>query len=135
MIKRDEEILMMARTIWAEARGESRLGRLGVGSVIKNRVDTSRRFGRSVTEVVLAPKQFSCYNRAVSIKRLLQPTRYDSKSVWEKCLAIAEDVMSGKVDDPTDGATHYCRYDCHPKWREKMIETTRIGSHVFMREA
>lgn len=47
----------LARTMWAEARGEGKLGMKHVGSVVLNRVG-HRDFPSSVREVVLQRNQF-----------------------------------------------------------------------------
>lgn len=52
---------IMGMTIYAEARGEARYGRIAVGTVILERVDHRDWDGKTIEEVCLMPYQFSCY--------------------------------------------------------------------------
>lgn len=56
-ISRDQ-IILLARVIHGEARGESFLGKVAVGSVILNRVQ-DKNFPKSIREVILERGQFS----------------------------------------------------------------------------
>lgn len=59
----EEDLYYLSRTMWAEARGEGRLGMLHVGSVILNRVKDTR-FPDTIRRVVLQPRQFSVWNQS-----------------------------------------------------------------------
>ena len=52
----------LARTIMAEAGNQPYEGQVAVGQVVKNRVD-SGRWGKNYSDVLLAPRQFSAYNK------------------------------------------------------------------------
>jgi Mg-chelatase subunit ChlD len=58
----DSEHMILARAIFGEARSESKPGKIGVGGVIKNRVDNPRWWGSSYHTVILKPSQFSAFN-------------------------------------------------------------------------
>ncbi len=53
-----DDIMLLARIIYAEARGEAPKGKVAVGSVIVNRVEDGR-FPDSVRDVILEQGQFS----------------------------------------------------------------------------
>jgi len=57
-ISRDQ-IILLARVIHGEARGESFLGKVAVGSVILNRVEDKKNFPNTIREVILERGQFS----------------------------------------------------------------------------
>ena len=56
------DIIIMAKTIWGEARGEDYQGQVAVGWVIRNRCEEGGWFGNSIREVCLKPYQFECWN-------------------------------------------------------------------------
>ena len=58
----DNDLMIMAKTIWGEARGEGRNGQVAVAWVIRNRAQCGGWFGRTIAEVCLKDQQFSCWN-------------------------------------------------------------------------
>ena len=50
---------ILARTIWAEARGDGWEGMQAVASVVLNRVKQNSWYGKSIVAVCLFPWQFS----------------------------------------------------------------------------
>lgn len=56
----NEEIDYIAKTVWGEARGLSKIQQAGVVWTILNRCDDGR-FGKGIISVVTAPKQFAGY--------------------------------------------------------------------------
>ncbi len=124
--------LLMTDTVWAEARGESLTGKIAVAYVIENRVKDGR-FGKNHKEVILARKQFSCFNTKRSKNKMRDPLKYDSFNTWKECYKAVELVLGGKVEDPTMGATHYHNKDIEPYWAKSMEFTKQIGNHRFYR--
>lgn len=125
---------LLAATIWAEARGETRQGREAVAWVIKNRAAKGGWYGHSINSVILKPWQFSCYNSGdpnrQKIIKLVTGQAYDNE--FSDCESTARDVLSGICPDPTSGATHYHNfYTCHPEWAATLHETVTIGRHRF----
>lgn len=55
----EEDIILAAQVVWAEARGEEYRGQVAVAEVIFNRVLHPSIPGDTVREVVLAPNQFA----------------------------------------------------------------------------
>ena len=91
-----------------------------------------------VREVILKPYQYSCFNyNDRNRSKLFDPEKYDAKS-FQKCLAIAEAVLTKKYADPTNGATHYHTLNIKPRWAKssKMKKIGRIkdSAHIFYRE-
>ncbi|MGY2297164.1 cell wall hydrolase [Pseudomonas yamanorum] len=117
-------MLCLALNIYHESRGEPHLGQVAVAMVTMNRAswDADR-----VCEVVYQPRQFSWTPRATHKK----PTE---TKAWTKAQRIASDVLSGKVEDTTLGATYFHTHRVKPVWRHSFERTTRIGNHIFYRE-
>ena len=121
---------LLARTIDQEAANQSITGQAAVACVILNRANhpNPRRFGATVREVILRPKQFSCYNDGT--KSLEAAVRTHAST---KARTIAEMALTGLVDDPTHGCDHYCRFDVADRtaWTRHYKMVGRIGDHCF----
>ena len=130
---KDNEIDLMARTLYGEARGEGDQGMQAVANVIMNRVNAGKWYGKTVEEVVLKPKQFSCWNESdPNREKIVQVTA--SNPTFLRALAISKGAYEGTLDDITRGATHYHYYQITPIWADKMEPTVRIGNHIFYKE-
>jgi N-acetylmuramoyl-L-alanine amidase len=124
----------LARTIWGEARNQSREGQEGVANVVLNRYHQG--WGISVAAVCTAPKQFSCWNAGdPNLPKLKAVTTADG--IFRQCLQIATQATAGQLPDNTGGAQFY--YDtsiARPAfWNAEGIrETRQIGALVFGRK-
>lgn len=115
-----EDFVLLARTIHAEARGESFKGQVAVGAVILNRV-SSKEFPDSIREVILQEGQFSCVSDG-------QVHLYPSKMAFEAARA----ALLGY--DPTGGALYYYNPRvANLSWISYRPVIKRIGNHVFAR--
>ncbi|WP_257386328.1 cell wall hydrolase [Tahibacter caeni] len=135
----------LARTIWGEARGEKKPGRVAVAWVVLNRTaDAQKRYGQSIEAVCLKPKQFSCWNAGdPNLAKLKAVT--DADTAFRECLDIAAAAVGGKLSpdpadpnrpkDPTKGGNHYHTVGLQPlpHWAEGKTPTATIGRHVFYR--
>lgn len=119
------ELDCLTKVVYHEARGEPKLGQIGVAFVVLNRVN-SNNFPKKICEVVYQPKQFS------NIENCLVK---DVPS-WYRAKQVAMSVYLGKLDDPTHGATHY--FNPHkiipPKWANKLEYVKTIFNHKFYKE-
>jgi len=120
----------LARTLWGEARGEGRAGMVAVAAVICNRAARPGWWGRSVAEVCLKPRQFSCWladdpNRA-GLERV-----GDGDAVFVQAQEIAAAALAGSLPDYTFGATHYHAVDAAPAWARGHTPCVVIGHHAF----
>jgi spore germination cell wall hydrolase CwlJ-like protein len=130
---------LLALTIWGEARGEIYTGKVGVASVIMERVDHRDWDGKNIKEVCLWPYQFSCYLP----KDPNRPKMLDIAQNWDlriskdkslqECFAVAQGLLSSNIPrnpialqyfDPR-GVTET------PKWAFTMKYITTIGHHKF----
>lgn len=109
------ELYLLGAIIQCEAEGEPYLGQLAVGSVVMNRVKSSK-FPNTITEVVYQKKQFS----PVASGRLAYRLQ---AGVNDSCMKAAVEVLNGT--SVTD-ALFFCTTKLKPD-----INGTVIGNHVF----
>jgi len=131
------DLEILARTIEAEAGGESKTGKLAVGAVIQNRVDKQSWMGKDIKSVILKPGQFSPWNSYTNYaggeqgKAMLTAARKPSKESYE----AAQKILSGLYKDPTGGATHFVnpKVGSKPSWYKKFKKhgVDKIGQHEF----
>ncbi|MDD4334227.1 MAG: cell wall hydrolase [Desulfotomaculaceae bacterium] len=117
-----EEIMLLARLIHAEARGESFEGQVAVGAVILNRL-ASPHFPKTIHDVVFQNN-----------KRVYQFSPVGDGSINlepdERAVRAALQAMSG--EDPSNGALFFYNPDISSdKWIRTLPVITRIGNHVF----
>lgn len=134
------DIEIMARTIYGEARGE--YGRIdgglpaliAVGNVIMNRAQQQTWFGRTVRDVCLKPYQFSCWNESDPNRERLMAVTSET-ALFAQCLNVAKAVVAQQYPDLTKGADHYYSNDLvfPPKWSVGADERVRIGKHRFFK--
>ena len=131
------ELEILARTIEAEAGGESKEGKLAVGAVIANRAD-STKYGMDIRGVILKKAQFSPWNAYTGYKKgisqakpMLSAKMKPSKDSYD----AAKKILSGDYEDPTGGAVHYLnpKIGKKPNWYSKFKKrgVKKIGRHEF----
>lgn len=132
--------MVVALTLWGEARGEPMEGKLAVASVIYNRaVAASRRDDLDRTEalrqVCLKPKQFSCWKDGdlLCVAPGTQLHIPACESSWSECSIIARMMVEGDFI-PSTPATHYHTHAVAPSWSANMVCVAEIGHHRFFRE-
>ncbi|WP_199084346.1 cell wall hydrolase [Bosea sp. ASV33] len=131
---RDRDFLALARTIYGEARGESQEGRIAVANVVMNRVKIGpKRFGKTVEDVCLQDKQFSCWNENDPNRTIIQALQPGANPRFDECCEAADLVLRGQVGDNSGEATHYyATYIAEPSWvKPKAKHTVTIGRHKF----
>lgn len=126
------ELDLLTGCIVGEASGEPTDGQVAVALVIRTRVEHPRWWGRNWREVILADKQFSCW-QDINAYRIIQ-ARHNRTVSWAKAALIAQGVYTGVTQDFLDRATHYHAVSVSPKWATDMIRIDQIGDHVFYRD-
>lgn len=128
------ETEILAKTIYGEARGESVAGQEAVANVILNRVKMNlihpMWWGKTISEVCLKPKQFSCWNKDDPNFKILQGDLSENP-IFQICYRIAQRALAGLLKDNTCGATHYHAFNCHPSWAKHLVPCAEIGHHLF----
>jgi spore germination cell wall hydrolase CwlJ-like protein len=134
-LKLRDPVDIMARTIWAEARGEKISGMKAVANVIWNRASNPRWWSRpdnDVVSVCLARKQFSCWNKDDPNRpKLLAVTKRDAQ--FKQAWGIAKKAIAGKLPDQTCNSDHYHTDAVNPRWARGREPVKIIGRHVFHR--
>ncbi|HEY2050859.1 MAG TPA: cell wall hydrolase [Caulobacteraceae bacterium] len=128
---RAQAVQCLTEAIYYEAASEPLQGRESVAQVVLNRL-RSPAFPKTVCGVVFQGAggasgcqfTFACDG---SMGRRPEPR------LWSEARSIAEMVLDGGVPSYVGGATHYHAVYVSPPWRASMIETARIGAHLFYR--
>ena len=130
---RFDDLSVMARTVFGEARGEPQEGRLAVAHVILNRVRARGWWGAGVSEVCLKRWQFSCWNPGDPNRPRLFHIELDDRDLLG-CVRACVEALSGAAD-PTGGATHYhaANLATPPRWARGRLPDVVIGRHAFFR--
>lgn len=109
---------LLAKVVYAEARGEIYTGQVAIAAVVLNRVKDSR-FPNTVSGVIYQPWAFTAVNDG-QIK--LEPN--------QKAYQAADDALNGW--DPTYGSVYYYNpQTATSKWIYTTKTVTQIGKHVF----
>ncbi len=114
----NSDLYLLAKTVYAEARGESYVGKVAVAAVILNRVKHPS-FPNTVAGVVYQPWAFTAvYDGQIK----LEPD--------QECYNAAQDALNGW--DPTYGCIYYYNPEtATSQWIYSREVVTTIGKHVF----
>lgn len=124
--------LVVALTIWFEARSEGPGGMDRVASVLANR---ARRTGNSVEFLCLVPKHFSCWRegRDGSIRPVQRERPRAGDAEFAYSLRLARRLRAGTFK-PVSRATHYHTVDVNPWWNRDMILLERYKNTAYYKE-
>ena len=112
------DLYLLAKCVYAEARGESYTGQVAVAAVILNRVK-SASFPNTIAGVIYQPWAFTAVHDG-QINLEPNQTAYNA----------ARDAMNGW--DPTYGCLYYYNpKTATSKWIYSRQQVVKIGSHVF----
>lgn len=132
-----DDLNLLASTLFGEARGDIQpFGTRplqAICHVIQNRVNARSRYGNTWREVILKPKQFSCWNEDDPNRALLLQARPNRTVTYNICKSVARQALEGTLGpDFTNGSNHY--FSCHinaPWWCKFGVHRATIGSHLF----
>ncbi len=130
-----DQIDILARTLWGEARGEPEKGIIAIAWVVLNRLRMRPlQFGTSIAGVCQKPKQFSCWNKDDrNLPKLLGVNT--ANSAFRRCLEVARAAVANSLpEDPTFGSCHYHTVGTIAKWSVGHTPAVRIGDHVFFND-
>lgn len=117
----ENEIYLMAKMIYAEARGESERGQIAVGAVIMNRMK-SDLFPNTLSGVLYQKNQFTAINDG----------QFDHLEPDQTAINAARTAAGGS--DPTGGALYYWNpQKTSNAWLNAKPILAVIGNHVFAR--
>lgn len=118
--------IMIAMTVYMEARGEPEEGQIQVARVIRNRV-ASPRYPNTVQSVILQPNQFESWadhNRAK-----LRAIPETDPNTFMKILRLTAPVTAD------GGFLNFHAHTATPAWASYGTGKTTIGNHIFYLEA
>ena len=117
------ELDCLTRNIYYEAGVEEEKGKYAVAQVTVNRLKTGY-WGRTICDVVYAPKQFSW----TMAKSLTKP----NTELWSQSEQIARQVLEGhRIPRLARSLYYHATYIPSPKWADPAAEAGQIGNHVF----
>ena len=126
------ERLVLALTIWREARGEDHKTKVAVACSIRNRVLHPKWWGNDYVSVCTKKWQYSSMTATSDPQLGLWPSITDFS--FAECMEIADAVIDGELSTPieTHGADSY--YDdsiAPPKWATPDKFVGKLGKLNF----
>lgn len=127
----DDDLDILAWTMLGEAGGEGKQGMADVGHVVLNRVN-SGKYGASIQDVALAPKQFSTWNSGSGGNDPKGKYPKDS-AAFQRARQIAEQVVAGTIPGPPGKPLDYHASSVSPYWASSKAGNGAItrNGHVF----
>ena len=121
----------LAEAIYYEARSETLDGQKAVAEVIANRT-RSKYYPGSICGVVYQGSNLKtgCQFSFTCDGSLRIAPRGES---WRQAQNLAKKAMLGQNGKVTSSATHYHTVAVLPVWSASLVETKRIGAHIFYR--
>jgi spore germination cell wall hydrolase CwlJ-like protein len=124
-----EQAKCLAQALYFEARGEPVLGQLAVGDVILNR-KASKKFPGSICDVVDQGMQkgkcqfsFRCSKKKNTVA---------NQDAFKRAAKLARFLLTKERLKFAGGAAYFHTTTIHPSWAKRMVETVRVGNHVFL---
>jgi hypothetical protein len=130
---RERAMRCLTQAIYYEAGSEPVAGQQAVAQVVLNRLRRPA-FPKSVCGVVFegAWRATGCQFTFTCDGSLYRPPAPDK---WARAQSVAAQALGGFVDEQVGDSTHYHASWMTPYWSASLVETTRIGGHVFYRMA
>ncbi len=134
----ETDIMILADTIYGEARGEytrpqgGLASLIAVANVVMNRLESSSHYGKTIQEVCKRRFQFSCWSPMDPNRHILESPQRMKDPLWQTCQQVADHVACGQWPDLTQGSNHYyARWIRPPFWAEGLKARVIIGQHLF----
>ena len=126
------ELQVVMRTLYGEARGQQLTGIEAVAHVIVNRARSPVSWwGNTPRSVCLRAWQFSCWNMNDPNRAILLAVSLDQLR-RSNALSMAWQVLAGQLLDNTHGSLHYFNPKiANPRWARGLEPTVVIGDHAF----
>lgn len=135
------DVMVLAATIYGEARGEDQIGKEAVAHTIKNRVRKGGWYGKDIKTVCTKPFQYSCWNAGdpnygmvadIAFNWAVKNEMILNNHVIQSCLEAALAVLLANSEDVTIGSLHYHNDKIMtPDWAQGKEPVVVIGHHKF----
>jgi spore germination cell wall hydrolase CwlJ-like protein len=131
----DPEDILLARLIFGEARNQPREAKAGVVWTVKNRLRAQRSdWGFSYHEVIQKPGQYAAMDkRDNNFPKLIDPLNTDepgADEAWHECYQVAQEVIGGVIEDPTEGAVFFHSAD----YPQERFVTRDVPGAIFIKQ-
>jgi spore germination cell wall hydrolase CwlJ-like protein len=113
--------MCLSAIIFGEARGESDIGKVATAySAINRKADPN--YPKDICSIMKQPYQYE----------FIKKKGIPDKRQIAYLMPLAQAILDGKVDDPTQGKKHFYRFDLPtPRWAVGKPKQ-RIGNHIFV---
>lgn len=127
----DSELMCMAQAVYYESAREPLEGQLAVAEVIANRMQ-DHRYPDTACGVVFqgATRTTGCQFTFTCDGAMQKKPMGEN---WDRAKRIAAHVLMGINEERTGGATHYHATYVDPIWNSGLVQTDKIGLHIFYR--
>lgn len=127
--------VVLACTLWMEARNQGSRGLQAVANVIVNRANHPSWWGSDIRGVCLASEQFSSWNEGSTQVPLVKQAIASGDSVYNTAVETAKLAVAGTLPDITMTSDSYYALSMHtpPKWATPERFTVQIGTQRFYR--
>jgi len=128
----------LQQAIYFESRGEPLIGQVAVGLVIRNRVE-SKLFPNTYQNVVLQGTRWATKRTRTGGCEFSyqcdgkEETVSDGKA-WAIAGWVADTILSHRVPDFLEGATHFEMKSNEPYWAKEMRIVVQISNHIFYKK-
>ena len=124
---------LMARALFSETKDID--DAIAIANVIKNRTLRPERFGKTIEEVIYAPKQFSGVNSPEWKKVEEGKLTPEEQKIYNQFEQTSSYVIANILPDTTGGADHYFNPKIvKPSWSKKMQKTYQTDFHEYYKE-
>lgn len=127
----ESELMCMAQAVYYESAREPLEGQIAVAEVIANRMQDHRYpdtacgvVFQGATRTTGCQFTFTC-DGAMKVK--------PKGENWSRAKRIAAHVLMKLNEERTGGATHYHATYVNPIWNSGLIQTHKVGLHIFYR--
>lgn len=132
-LKEASELLVVVLTMWHEFGHEPYAGKVMGANVIANRAIHS---SKTLKEVCLAPKQFSCWNNPKKHKDMFAITASTTTLTqnWKDCMFLAREICRKGYVPVTPAEFYFNPKLADPKWAHSkdLMVVAHVGNHIFM---
>lgn len=131
----DDDLEILAKTLYGEIRGGTAEQIRNVADVILSRFLTNYRSGGSIAGTCRSPSQFSCWNPGTTARDTLDTLPAgDAELVALRTIAasvIPLRLSKGPTFLPLQGARHYHNHQVDPNWAVASKKVHDDGKHIF----